>query len=149
MGLNHAELVSDGCERDTGTDRRGRDDVMPTRVAHLRQRVVLGHDCDVQRSWAIRAHERCLEICHVALDFESGFLEPFDEPPARHRLFEIEFGIGLNPMRQADQCLMRTLDALAGSFPEFADGGDNVCHDVDGRGARIRTWDRTDISRLL
>ena len=128
------ERFGNGREGDPGPDRGGRDDVVAAGMANFGQRVVLGDDRDVQRPGSVRAHERRLEIRDVALDAETGLLEPLDEPAAGHRFLEVELGIGLDPVRQADERFVRALHALAGNLFEV------VSHEsMVGRVAGMRT----------
>src|SRR3954470_2631534 len=76
------ELIRNGRQRDTGPNRRRRNDVVAAGVADLWQRVVLGNDRDVERPRSIGRGEGGGQARNVALDTETRLLEPLDEPAA-------------------------------------------------------------------
>jgi hypothetical protein len=91
-----AQLTCDVGQRERGTDRRGRDDVVTARVPDLGQRVVLGADPDHQRPAAVDGAERGVQARGCRGDLETAFGDQRLGLGAAVVLLEGEFRLGVN-----------------------------------------------------
>ena len=101
-----AELVGERGERETGAHGRGRDHVVPARMADARQRVVLRTDRDRERAGARGRDERRREVAHPGFDGERS-AQSVGHPLGRALLLEGELGMGVHGVRQLDECPAR------------------------------------------
>ena len=87
---------------------------MAARVTDDGQRVVLGANRDVQRAVADPAAERGGQVADAEVDGKSRVRQGAGRPRARLLLFELQFGVRVDPMAERDELLALTVDGVAG-----------------------------------
>ena len=110
------QVISKCRQREAGTERRRRDQIVSAGVSDARERVVLGEYRDAGTGLAPEFGDECgLEPEGASLDLEFCTAERLDQQLCRVGLLECEFRLGVDRVGNPQQLGFEAVDGFAGS----------------------------------